>query len=73
MSKEDQLNLVLTVQLTREGKVLAHEEVIAHGTLLTLKEGGMLMEDAFSKIVSKAIPKARDKFSKQQEEDANRN
>ena len=72
MSKEDQLNLVLTVQLTHNDKVLAHEEVIAHDTLLTLRESVMMLEDAFSKVVNKAIPKAREKF-KQQEEDANRN
>jgi hypothetical protein len=66
MSK-DNLKVTLIAQINYDGKVMAHEEIMTHKDLLTLREGSVLMEDAFSKIIMKAIPKALTKFKEKQD------
>ena len=67
MAEDNKLNLTLIVQLSHKGKVIAHEEAVANETLLELKEGPMMLEDAFSKVIFKAVPKAVTKFKEIQD------
>lgn len=64
---EDKVNLTLMVQISHKGKVIAHEEAIANEDLLSLREGPMMLEDAFSKIIHRALPSAVTKFKENQD------